>query len=35
MAEKKKGGNKKIYTGPMGGRFIYIYCDGKRVKKYL
>lgn len=35
MPEKKKGGNKKVYVGPKNGKFIYIYCDGKKMKKYL
>ena len=29
------GGNKKIYTGPLGGKYVVVKCDGKTVKRYL
>jgi len=29
------GGNKKVYVGPKGGKYVIIVCDGKKKKKYL
>jgi hypothetical protein len=29
------GGNKKIYTGPLGGKYVVVKCDGRTVKRYL
>jgi len=34
-SDKKMGGNKNIHTGPLGGKYVIVLCDGKRVKKYL
>lgn len=31
----KLGGNKTIHTGPLGGKYVIVLCDGKKVKKYL
>lgn len=28
------GGNK-IYTGPRGGKYIFVYCDKNKKKKYV
>lgn len=28
------GGNK-IYTGPRGGKYIYIFCNKNKKKKYV
>lgn len=32
--EKTNGGNK-VYTGPRGGKYIYIYCNKNKKKKYV
>ena len=29
------GGNKKVYIGPKGGKYVMVVCDGKKKKKYL
>jgi hypothetical protein len=31
----KNGGNKKIYVGPNGGKYVMVRCDGKMKKRYL
>lgn len=32
--EKANGGNK-VYTGPRGGKYIYVYCNKNKKKKYV
>lgn len=33
--QNKTGGNKTIHTGPLGGKYVIVMCNGKKVKKYL
>lgn len=32
--EQTIGGNK-IYTGPRGGKYIFVYCNKNKKKKYV
>ena len=32
--QESLGGNK-IYTGPRGGKYIYVYCNKNKKKKYV
>ena len=32
---KANGGNKKIHTGPNGGKYVMSRCNGKMKKRYL
>jgi len=32
--ETSIGGNK-VYTGPRGGKYIFVYCNKNKKKKYV
>lgn len=35
LSQDLKGGNKTVYKGPRGGRYIIVRCNGKKVKRYI